>query len=72
MDCLLDSVIHSINTFKPPNHECDKWCIDHQTCGGYTVEGNKCLFKNVSCKDNLFSSEQKTTYIPQGIIGSKY
>ena len=68
MDCLTGSEIHQIYTFEPPNYKCDKWCMDHSNCGGYTVAGNTCFFKNVSCKNNLFPHESINTYIPQGNI----
>ena len=74
MDCL-GNISNLVTTSKPPNYQCDKWCIDNN-CGGYTVVGNTCYFKNESCKNNLFANEKITIYIPNGnyhkILYAKY
>ena len=52
----------------------DKWCIVNNACGGYTAvmhgSGNKCYFKNKSCKDHIMQNDFTDTYIPQGNIAN--
>ena len=70
MSCLDGRNIYTMNA--PENYvECDKWCLRNNTCGDYTAvmheSGNKCYFKNKSCKKNLIqANELWSTYIKQG------
>ena len=64
-DCLWGNNIRSM-TSNNNFDDCNKWCANNIYCGGYINSGNRCHFKDKSCKSNLFHSNHKTAYIPQG------
>ena len=63
-DCLWGSDIHHM-TSNNNLEDCNMWCVNNIYCGGFIAIGNRCHFKNKSCKNNLFESGYTTAFIPE-------
>ena len=68
-NCLNGKNIDSLQSNQHPNYEdCSTWCRDHRICGGFTVLGNKCNFKNKDCKNDLSEKKDISTFILEGKV----
>ena len=63
MDCLNHHDLHTIRRTGSGRIECKQWCEDNDQCAGFTVVGNNCYFKNLTCYDNLFSYAGRNVYL---------
>ena len=65
-DCLSQKNLF-IGSLNQPLQDCSRWCIQNRDCGGYTRAWNKCLFKNKSCKDDIYQNQGDITlFIKEG------
>ena len=62
-DCLL----HTLDLQPQEYDVCNKWCTENLTCGGYSVNDGVCYFKNQTCDNNLEQTEDRTTFLLQGM-----
>ena len=63
-DCLSGNNIQIMNLTSALDFEnCEKWCTNNGTCGGFVVYNYGCYFKNLSCKFNLVYGRDLMTLI---------
>ena len=64
MDCLHGNNINQTTYSEPSDFEQWKlWCTNNDNCGGFTVYRDTAFFKNKDCKNGLFNSRNKNTFI---------
>ena len=44
---------------------CKQWCSNNTDCGGFTVYNYAAYFKDLSCKNSMFGSLGRSTFIKQ-------
>ena len=44
---------------------CKQWCSNNTDCGGFTVYNYAAYFNDLSCKNSMFGSLGRSTFIKQ-------
>ena len=56
MDCLYGNNMHNMSLATALSFEnCKEWCTNNKNCGGFVIYKFTCIFKNLSCKNNLYN-----------------
>ena len=47
-------------------NQCEAWCSNNDTCGGFVIWNITCYAKNKSCADDIQYAPGYTAYLKQG------
>ena len=66
IDCLYGDNLHQMVRFTD-DENCKQWCFARDDCAGFTARFDKCFFKRVACKDNVFNQTESKIYLKQTV-----